>query len=264
MSPRVKDGLERDDGQVQFAYVDESGNSGYNGSRTYTLGCVLVDAQTWPDAFDGFIAFRRFIRARFRLGTRLELKASWLVRGSGSLAAHQLGDNQRYAIYRAHMRLAAKLRCSAFAIVIDKGKINNQTRDPRDIAWEYLFQRLERWSTANNEPIMLIHDEGEAARVRGLARKARRANVAGSRFGTGTLRLPARLLVEDPVPRNSAESYFIQLADLCAYAAYRRLNPPPPGRTSVCPQNMWDELGTAINAQANYLSGGPPGIVSWP
>jgi hypothetical protein len=40
-----------------LAYVDESGDPGkrQGATRTYTLGCVLVDADQWPRAFDDFL-----------------------------------------------------------------------------------------------------------------------------------------------------------------------------------------------------------------
>jgi Protein of unknown function (DUF3800) len=116
---------------------------------------------------------------------------------------------------------------------------------------------------------MVVHDEGETAVVRKIARKARRAGSAESAFGTGQLDRPARLLVDDPVSRDSKQSYFIQLADLSAYAAFRRIHPPPPRHVPIVPQGMWDELGAAVYTDANYLArldhpADPPGIVSWP
>lgn len=111
---------------------------------------------------------------------------------------------------------------------------------------------------------MLVHDEGEGPIVRKLARKARRAGTAGSAFGTGVLQRPARLLLDDPVARDSRQSYFLQLADLTAYAAYRRIRPPPARPTQIVPQLLWDQLGAAIYRPANMLAGGVPGIVSWP
>ena len=116
---------------------------------------------------------------------------------------------------------------------------------------------------------MVVHDEGETAVIRKIARKARRAGSAGSAFGTGHLDRPARLLVDDPISRDSRQSYFVQLADLSAYAAFRRIHPPPPRHVPIVPQTMWDELGGAIYTEANYLArldhpDDPPGIVSWP
>src|SRR5439155_1802203 len=138
-------------------------------------------------------------------------------------------------------------------------------RNPRDIAWEYLLQRLERFKTVSHkEPLLLVHDEGDGQLVRGFARKARRAGTAGSYFGTGLLNRPARHLIDDPVPRDSRQSYFLQLADLAAYAAFRRIYPPAPRPVQIAPQSMWDELGQAVYVHANQLAGGVPGIVLWP
>ncbi|CKZ30213.1 Uncharacterised protein [Mycobacterium tuberculosis] len=42
------------------AYIDESGNTGdpaNGGSMTFVLGCVLVDADNRPTAFDGLLSF---------------------------------------------------------------------------------------------------------------------------------------------------------------------------------------------------------------
>jgi hypothetical protein len=256
-----------DDLLVLMAYVDESGDSGYSGSRTYTLGCVLVDDHRWPECFDAFISFRRFVAQRFRVRVRAEIKANHLIGGRGALAG--LGENQRHAIYRQHMRLAEKLGLRVFAVVIDKEKILQRNRNPRDIAWEFLLQRLERASTSEDQAVLLSHDEGDALAIRKLARKARRAGQAGSRFGTGTLRAPFRLLVDDPVSKDSSQSYFIQLADLTAYAAFRSVQPPSPKRATVCPQTMWNELGKARHRQANELARSTgdraaPGVVVWP
>lgn len=252
---------------MEITYVDESGNTGYGAraSKTYSLGCVLVPADAWPEAFDRLLNFRRFLRGEFNIRVRDELKANYLVRNEGpALEELNLGDGIRRRIYRLHMHIVPKAGISAFAVVIVKGLIQQRDRDPRDIAWDYLFNRLERRSSKLSQPIMLVHDEGENAVIRKLARRARRAGIARSRFGTGTLQRPARLLIDDPVPRNSDQSYFVQLADLCAYAAFRHVIPPPKRVASVCPAGTWEELGTARIQEVSELVGGPSGIVRWP
>lgn len=237
-----------------MAFVDESGNVGEvasGGNLTFTLACILMPAAEWLPTFDQVIAFRRWVRARFGVPVRVELKASYLIGNRGPyFSKNPLPEDMRRTIYRQAMRLHPKIGLQTFGVVIDKTKLEVQKPgvSPRDVAWEYLLQRLERIS--NNPPlgptdVLLVHDAGEAAVARRLARKARRHGTAGSRFGTGALDVPFQRLIDDPVPRDSRQSYFVQLADLAAYAAFRRFFPPPTATASIVPQTMWDELGDA-------------------
>jgi hypothetical protein len=217
------------------------------------------------------IEFRRSLYRDYRLPVRAEVKANYLLRGKGTLWTLKLSERERHEIYRAMMRVQAELELQTFAIVINKQELVDRGRDEnaREFAWEFLLQRLERQTTTTHTPAILNHDEGEGAVVRKLARKARRIGSAGSAFGTGHLDRPARLLIDDPVSRDSSQSYFIQLADLSAYAAFRRIHPPPQRLVPIVPQNMWEELGSATYTEANYLArldhpSDPPGIVSWP
>lgn len=253
-----------------FAYVDESGDSGTpaaaggGGSRTYTLGCLLFEATRWPEVFDQFIAFRRWVREQYGLPMRAEIKANYLLHNRGPLRGKGLGEGARSRIYRGHMRLLPKLDLTAFAVVVRKDMLaaRGWTGDFREHAWNTLLERLERFSTKNNSPLLLVHDHGEDLVVQKLARKARRHIMAPSRLGTAPIQLMARWLLDDPVPRDSAQSYFVQTADLLAYAAFRRVVPPggnAPGR--VCPASMWDEVGAArLWRVSMYSVGDPTGI----
>ncbi len=254
---------------MHLAYIDESGSDGSitsGGSATFTLGCVLIDAERWPDVFDDMIDYRRYLRDRFKIPVRAELKANYLLRNGGPLRPLRLSEHARFAVYRGLMRLQAKLGLKVFAVVIRKDIMltRNLTDNPRQLAWEYLIQRLERFTTKQKTHVMIFHDEGDGGIARSLTRKARRIGSAGSAFGSGSLKRPARLLLDDPISRKSHESYFIQLADLIAYAAFRRYYPPPPRPVHIVPESMWDELGTARMGAVNQLSGGHPGIVVWP
>lgn len=251
---------------MHLAYIDESGSLGVGSSLTFTLGCVLVDATRWPDVFDEILEYRRFLKSTFKIPVRAEIKANYLLRNGGPFRPLHLSEGARFRVYRGLMRLQQKLELSAFAIVIRKDVMTarNIPGNPRDIAWEYLLQRMERFTTLGGTHVWLSYDESEGSLIRAMTRKARRAGSAGSAFGTGSLKRPARLILDDPVPRKSHESYFIQLADLNAYAAFRKLYPPPVRPVQIVPQNMWDELGSAALTKVNALSGGPPGIVSWP
>jgi len=226
-----------------------------------------VEARKWPDVFDDLIQYRRFLKDRFGIPVRAEIKANYLLHNGGPFRQFKLSERARFAVYRGMMRLQSKLGIWSFAVVVRKDVMGTRglPGDPREIAWEFLLQRLERFTTKTGTQAMLIHDEGEGGIIRSLARKARRAGIAGSAFGSGVLKRPARLILDDPSSRKSHESYFVQLADLDAYAAFRHYYPPPPrNNIAVVSSSMWNELGTARYAPVNEFAGGTPGIVVWP
>ena len=248
-----------------IAYIDESGNTGdpsRGGSLTFALGCVLIDADAWPVGFDELLQFRRRIRDSFGIHMRAEIKANYLLRNSGDLRRYGLGPGARRILYRAHLRELQAIPVRAFAVVIDKRAHYVSPSATFDTAWETLLQRLERTSSAEQATFMVMHDEGEDDAVRRWVRRARRHLTAGSAFGGGSSVNPARLLIDDPVPRQSQHSYFVQLADLVAYAAFRSVVPPGPAIAAVCPQAMWAEIGPATHTKVSYLKPrAAPGIV---
>jgi hypothetical protein len=234
---------------------------------SYSLGCVLLEAARWPATFDELIAHRRFLKANFGIPVRAEIKANYLLRNGGPhLSQNPLSEGARYRVYRGFMRLHQKLGLNTFGVVVKKDvmKQRGMTADPREVGWEWMLQRLERFSTKGTTPLLIVHDEGDTLLIRKAARKARRAGTAGSAFGTGTLKVPARFFVDDPVPRQSNQSYFVQLADLVAYAAFRYVYQPPPKLVPIVPQTMWNELGTARYLPVSGVAGGPPGLVVGP
>jgi len=252
-----------------LAYIDESGSDGLiarGGSKTFSLGCVLIPADQWPNVFDSMLSYRRFLRDRFHIPIRAEIKANYLIRNGGALREHPLSERARAVVYRGLMRLQEKLGLKTFAVVIRKEQLEKYYPElnARVIAWEYLLQRLERFTSKGDKRLVIFHDDGEGGVARPLLRKARRIGTAGSAFGTGSLKVPARLLIDDAIPRKSHESYFIQLADLSAYAAFRCICAPPKRKENIVTESTWSELGSAIFADATKLKGGPAGIVVWP
>ena len=168
-----------------IAYVDESGDTGPNiekSTKTYTLGCVLLNAVDWSRSFNDLIT---------------------------------------------------------------------------------LLQRLERTSHARgDEPLLLIHDNGENEAVRKITRRSRRMLTAGNMSGGGYFSHPFHQLIDDPVARSSDQSYFLQLADLVAYSAFRNLYKPSENIEKILNQSMWNNLGSAIFTLANQNQlQNTPGIV---
>jgi hypothetical protein len=192
---------------------------------------------------------------------RHEVKANYLLRGGGDIRLLDLAPKERFLVYRAHLRQLRELPARGFAVVVDKRSI--AADQCFDTAWETLLQRLETTSRKESQVFSIIHDQGENDAIRRWARRARRHLPAGSAFGTGPIYNKAALLVDDPQPVESRHSYFLQFADLVAYAGFRTLVAPSASIESVCPASMWEEIGPATHAAVNQLKprGGIPGVV---
>ncbi|TCL77336.1 MULTISPECIES: DUF3800 domain-containing protein [unclassified Curtobacterium] len=247
--------------EFEFAYVDETGDKGDpavspGATRTCTLGCVLVPGGDWTDRLDWLTGVRREIRDTYGILLRHELKANVLLRGRGDLRHLGLGGGQRRDVFRRSLGALSVVASGVFAIVIDKEARPMDYR-PEDRAWTYLLQRLRIRSEQSGKPIILVHDAGDDATVRAIHRRFRRHS-----FAPGGSRVSAPLLVEDPVPRDSASSYFVQAADLVAYAGFRRFQAPGAKSGSVCDETMWDELRPVWRTEVTNAR--RDAIVVWP
>lgn len=248
---------------MRLAYIDETGDTGNpnvpGASRDYTLGVVLVDEKDWTAARDVFVAFRYDLRRTFGIPIRAEIKAHYLATNKGPFKSLRLSSDQRRDIFARHLKLVERLSAVAFAVHVDKMPVMNPTagcvpRAPDAEAWQATFQRFAttyraRHTDSDSYLIHLSHDEGNDANIRRHARRAGTHLTAGSLYGSGSRQLPSGWLIDDPVPRQSHESLFIQLADLVAWSASRTMRPPGASGRRVMPQ--WTDLGAACFAVVN-------------
>lgn len=265
--------------EMLLAYVDETGDPGSPhrpnpGSADYTLGALLIDDTDWTYALNEAVRFRRYLRNEFGIPVRVEIKASHLVNNKGWFKGKHLSPNQRKYILREHLRLVGHMKAKAFAVHVDKrtlmdpSKPQSGSRDPEQRSWEGLFQRLAKTYEASPKDrpaaIHLSHDEGNNASVRKLARRARTYLTAGQVYGRNYVQLSSGWLIDDPVPRKSNESYFIQVADIVAWTASRTLiTPGASGRRLMA---SWSDLGSGCYEVVNRWARKsdpdlPPGIV---
>ena len=104
-----------------------------------------------------------------------------------------------------------------------------------NLAWQTLIQRIENTlqyrnfigSTNIQDTAMLFVDKTDEVKLRNLTRKMRRYNPVPNSFnlGAGYRILPTKLIIEDAIHKDSAHSYFIQLADVNAYFLSQKFQP---------------------------------------
>lgn len=249
---------------MHLAYFDESGDSGIVGSQTkfFVLACVLVQDSRWLESLDELIRLRRVLKERRGIPVRGEIKATHFRRGVGALERTHMSPEERFKLFAALMRFQPKKlpHVRTFAIAIDKALAHDRGYEPREAAWTFAIQRLNKFA-GTSEFIMTFPDEGHGFLIRRLTRKMRRFHNVPSYFENRSLEFKTTRLVEDPNDRLSHHSLFIQLADWNAFAAHRShyVDPRRPDAAA-----LWDDLGESRLKEVNKLRGGPRGIVKWP
>jgi hypothetical protein len=248
-----------------LAYFDESGDSGTKNSPTrfFVLSCILVSEARWMEALNEFVKARRILKKKLGIPSRGELKATHLRKGTGPLSHLRWSVQRRMEFYeRLFVFAQRKLDfVKVFSIVINKGPARLKGHEARETAWQFAIQRLHRFSTNENNYAIVFPDEGHGQFIRQLMRRMRRFHNVPRRWGGGTISFNTERVVEDPNDRRSHDSYFIQFADWCAFAAHRSkyVDPHAPVR-----DDLWDALAGLHLLAVNKVRGGPPGMVIYP
>ncbi len=223
---------------MYLCYVDESGDPGFNSpTKHYILSAFIVPAAQWRPLLTSLVDLRRRIKQSFGFPMRQELKGSALF---DPRYAHEnrplyraIGKrNVRLALYRFYLQELAAL-CSqfgafTFSVHANKPQVRQKHHHQHNVlimAWEKLFNRFDRFlqRLAPQNWGIVIPDQAENKKVRLLLRRMRHFHPITSRATGISYQARVERIIEDPFFSDSANSYFIQSADLIAHAVYRFL-----------------------------------------
>ena len=186
----------------------------------------MVHEIRWHATLEAIIGFRRTLKQTYGLKLRDEVHAAHFVQRPGELA--RIEKYRRMHLLRDVLDFEASLPdVSVINVVVEKtGK--SPTYDVFESAWTALVQRFHNTISYRNFPGpqnaqdfgLLVTDRTDEKRLQAVVRRMRRYNMVPSQIGLGS-----HTLVEDPVHRDSAHSYFIQLSDVNAYFLAQKLHP---------------------------------------
>jgi hypothetical protein len=219
---------------MYLMYVDESGDPGVAGSGSgfYILTGLIIHELSWQSALDDLVVFRKSIRDRYGWKLRTELHAQEMVNGRVS-GNDGIQRNKRFLILRSLLDwIGARNDIGIITVVVEKAGYETPT-EVFETGWKYLIQRFENTLQHRNSPGpqnaedrgIVIPDNTNGEALRKLLRKMRRYNPVPSAFGPSARNTPIRTIIEDPMLRDSRDSFFIQLADVCAYFARQSFQP---------------------------------------
>ena len=207
---------------MYIAYYDESGDDGFPSysSPLFILTAIYLHYMKWKDTYAAIRDFRSDLRKRFNLPIKWEIHTSHLLLNKKPYGALGLPVGERISIIDSCCKLIGSLDLKIVNIVIVKPRIQQDNYKILDTALTYSVQRIENDLDPSSHPenrFIIITDEGRVGKMRKTTRKIQRYNPIPSRFRPTTYQREIQSLIEDPLPKDSKESYFIQLADLVTY-----------------------------------------------
>jgi hypothetical protein len=210
---------------MRIAYIDESGDDGFPtySSPLFVLTTLYVHYLSWRDAYETIIDFRRQLKKDFNFPIKLEMHTKGFLLGKDPYREFGWSNDDKLTICGLFSKLAGSLNIKIINTVIVKPRIKNRDYDVLDTALKYSVQRIENDLNlpANpNERFLIITDEGRVGKMRRTTRRIQRVNYIPSKFSQSPYRREIKTLIEDPLPKDSKESYFIQLCDHVACIVY--------------------------------------------
>lgn len=201
-----------------FAYIDESKEPG----KFYAYSALITTGDRWATTFQKVKAFREELRRDHGIFLAYELHAWKFVPGRGRPANRAILKNERAQIFRKTLQFIADSQ--SFVVV---GSVSRS----QEYALQRLIQRIQNTAQKRDERAILFFDDGEEVATTRMMRKMRYHNPIPSKNGTWkstgkrTENKPMTHILEDPIFKDSASSFFIQLVDFCAYALLRQERP---------------------------------------
>lgn len=203
---------------MHFVYIDDSGDE-----QTRAYSALAIADIDWKDALACIKQYRRALKAAFGIFVTKELRATDFVAGRGRISNRVVTKYQRSIIFRDALRMVATLRgVRLFNAIAPK--------EQESLIFERLMNRININMERTGSNAVIIHDEGKD--YTHLVRRLCVYNPIQSKFGqwpggSPYKNIPLDHILEDIIFRKSEDSYFIQLADFCAFALFRNEHPWP-------------------------------------
>lgn len=209
---------------MHIAYFDESGDDGYPAfsSPIFVLTSVYLHYLEWQDIYKRLQDFRRSLSSKYRLPVKFEMHTQHFLRNKYPFRSLHLSDATRIDIMNKFCDLIANLDLKFINIAIVKPRIRSKNYKVLDTALKYLVQRIENDlspDTNKEAKFLIITDPGRVGKMRATTRRMQKINYIPSKFGS-PYRKEISTLIEDPMQKESDQSYFIQIADLVTTIVY--------------------------------------------
>jgi hypothetical protein len=215
---------------MHIAYYDEAGDDGFPNysSPIFVLSTVCMHYSAWQENSKNLMVFRKALKSFCGLPICQEMHTRDFVLDKKPYDKFAIPDKTRMQVMDMFCQTIACLDIQILNVAINKKAIQLSPSVPSydvlDRAFTYSIQRVENQldSMGNSDhKFMIITDPGRIGKMTKTARKVQKFNFIPSKLGTGPLRQDIQRLIEDPIQKDSGQSYFIQVADLISFVVYQ-------------------------------------------
>lgn len=216
---------------MYISYFDETGDDGYPKRITelFVLTSGSMQHDLWQTNFKRMLEFRRQLRKTYGFPIKLEMHTKHFLLNKNPYRSFGWDNATRLKVIREYATLIATLDIEFINVIINKSKINtineSMYRPILDAALTFNVQRIENTIKASQPgtKFMIISDEGRIGAMQNTTRRIQKINYIPSKIASGSYRKEISLMIEDPLPKNSNQSYFIQACDFVSFFVYLQL-----------------------------------------
>lgn len=259
-----------------LSYFDESGDDGYPvySSDLFVLSSIYLHYHSWKENHTAIHSFRRTFKVKWNFPVKLEFHTKEFITDKNPYHGRYTPTERRTMLFE-YCQFVSTLSFKVISVVIDKIRIRRPKYDVLKKALTYNIQRIENdlGLPQYDGRFLIITDEGRVKKMRETARAIQRINYIPSLIHPGPYRKEIVRLIEDPLPKPSSESYFIQIADMISflvglYARQHLCEPKRPwGNRVLGALSLGDEVALLETLKQRFnprASKNPYGIVYYP
>jgi hypothetical protein len=207
---------------MYFCYIDESGDCGAfdaampnkSGTPYFILAGLIVHAEKWKLSLDVLKTFRKKLAAQSYLPYDVEFHCSEMIDPHKTKEYTQISVADRWKIIEAFAeKIGGNDAFSIIASVINKNESTLPAHEYLTASITKLYQAYDHFLKERKQHGIVLFDRANLKTTHTHVRKL---------MGTGSIEdfipgIQITQVIEDPIFRVSADSIFIQAADLIAY-----------------------------------------------
>lgn len=203
-----------------ISYFDESGDDGYPtySSELFVLTSIYFHHSIWKENYRKIHEIRKELKENYGLPIKQEFHTKEFVVDKDPYHGKYAAEVRKEILFK-FLNSVKELDLKIISVVINKMKINRPAYDVLKNALTYNVQRIENdlnYLRADAK-FLIITDEGRIGKMRSTTRSIQKINYIPSMYNQQSYRREIANLIEDPLPKKSSESYFIQLADMLCF-----------------------------------------------